>query len=189
MAIINDEHLGLDLCLLSQHGHEKPDVLRCPHSDRLPLPHLQIWGYPQCLLAWPLRRRSAPWTVLPATKPTDNDPGRPCCAPGDPHHPLCSRGVRHERELPFPAIPSLKFPYPSHWKIPFSFPSRYPGMQFLISHPGKRNFHPWIRTGNDSILYNFAHFLSEIDPWYQWQLPLVNLNIPHLKIAPLVGNL
>ena len=135
MAIINDEHVGLDLCLLSQHGHEKPDVLRCPHSDRLPLPHLQIWGYPQCLLAWPLCRRSASWTVLPATKPTDNDPGRPCCAPGDPHHPLCSRGVRHERELPFPAIPSLKFPYPSHWKIPFSFPSRYPGMQFLMEFP------------------------------------------------------
>ena len=133
MAIINDEHLGLDLCLLSQHGHEKPDVLRCPHSDRLPLPHLQIWGYPQCLLAWPLCRRSASWTVLPATKPTDNDPGRPCCAPGDPHHPLCSRGVRHEEvsgncRFPrflasnFPTLPIGKFhfsSFPDIWECNF----------------------------------------------------------------------
>ena len=80
--------------------------------------------------------------------------------------------IQGESEFPFPAIPgntSLKFPSPSRWKIPFPFPSRNPGMQFLISRPvpGKRNLQPGIRTGNASILYNFAHFLSEIDPWYQ----------------------
>ena len=43
---------GVDLHLLSQHGHEKSDVLRCPHSRR---DDADTPKYPQRLLAWPLR--------------------------------------------------------------------------------------------------------------------------------------
>ena len=76
---------GVDVHLLSQHGHEEPDVLRCPHPRR---DEADLPKHPQCLLARPLRWTFRPWPVLPATGPGDYDPGRPLSAPLHPLHPL-----------------------------------------------------------------------------------------------------
>ena len=76
--------LGFDIRLLSQHGHEEPDVLRCPHRRGQSRPR----GHPQHLLAWHLCWKLSPRRVLPATQPSDPDPGHPGGSRPDPLPPL-----------------------------------------------------------------------------------------------------